>query len=102
MVTLYHVMYSYVSYDEKVGTSIHSDQGYFVGEDPQEALTKARSNGLITSQVPEGSIKVWKVSEHLPLKLSSAEDNASFSIEPEIVDDGRGKLTLEYRVIEKK
>ncbi len=102
MATVYHVMYSYVSADQKIGTSIQSGQGYFVGENQQEALTKARANGMIGSKVPEGSIKVWKVSESLTLELSSADDNARFSIEPEIVSDERGKLTLEYRVVEKK
>ncbi len=100
MATLYRVMYSYVSSDKN--PSIQSDQGYFVGEDKNEALTKARQSGMITPEVPEGSIKVWKVSEPLTLKLSSAEDNACFSIEPEIIDNGQGKKTLEYRVVEKK
>lgn len=102
MATVYHVTYSYVSYDQNIGTSIQSGQGYFVGENPQEALTKAQSGGMITPEVPQGSIKVWKVSKPLSLRLSSAEDAARFSIAPEIVDDGRGKKTLEYRVTERK
>ncbi len=85
-----------------MGTSIHSDHRYFVGENSLEALAKARSSGMLTSKVPEGSIKVWKVSQSLSLNLSSANDNVLFSIEPEIVDDGRGKKTLEYRVTERK
>ncbi len=102
MMTVYRVMYSYVSCDPKVGTSIYSDCAYFVGENPQEALTKAQSSGMITSEVPEGSIKVWKVSESITLKLSSPEDRALFSVEPEIIVDEHGKQTLEYRVVEKK
>ncbi len=100
MATLYRVMYSYVSSDKNL--SIQSDQGYFVGEDKNEALTKARQGGMITPEVPEGSIKVWKVSESITLKLSSVEDATRFSIEPEIIDNGQGKKTLEYRVVEKK
>jgi len=102
MATVYEVMYSYVSCDSLVGTSIHSDHRYFVGENSLEALSKARQNGMIASEVPEGSIKVWKVSEPLTIKLSSAEDAARFSIEPEIITDAQGKRTLEYRVREKK
>ena len=102
MADIYHVTFSYIVADVTLGTSIHSNQGYFVGENRLEVLAKARISGMITTEVPAGSIKVWKVSEPLSIKLSSVEDRAQFSLEPEVVTDAQGKKMLEYRVREKE